>query len=92
MAIKKDVSKGKKTSETKKTLKNKFSLRMRTDMAWKNFTFFLVIFILSFILYSFSVNELLRNFFGILSVVLGFLAFAFLIAFVALSILRSGKK
>ncbi len=67
-------------------------LRDRTDLAWKNFALFLVLFLLSFVLYNFTSSELLKNFFGILSVVLGFLAFAILIAFVVLVILKSGKK
>ncbi len=69
-----------------------FPLRERTDIALKNFFLFLVIFIFSFILYNFSVGELFKNFFGILSLIFGFLSLAFLIAFVVLTILKSGSR
>ena len=78
----------------KTNLKNResFPLRERTDIALKNFFLFLVIFIFSFILYNFSVGELFKNFFGILSLIFGFLSLAFLIAFVVLTILKSGSR
>ena len=79
----------KKQSVNKKSV----LLRDRTDLAWKNFALFLVLFLLSFVLYNFTEpGGLLNNFFGILSVILGFLAFAILIAFIVLVILKSGKK
>ena len=78
----------------KTNLKNResFPLRERTDIALKNFFLFLVIFIFSFVLYNFSVGELFKNFFGILSLIFGFLSLAFLIAFVVLTILKSGSR
>lgn len=62
------------------------------NIAWANFSMFIILFIISFLLYSFSTNALLRNFFGILSTVLGVLSFAFLVILVVLGIAKSGKK
>ena len=68
-------------------------LRNRTDLAWKNFTLFLIIFLFSFVLYNITTDGgLLNNFFYLLSIILGFLTLALLIAFVVLFILKSGKK
>ena len=79
----------KKRVVAKKTVK---SLKDRISLAWKNIILFLIIFIVSFILYTFSSNDLLKNFFGVLSIIFGFLTFAFLIAFIVLVILRASKK
>ena len=73
-------------------IKESFPLRERTDIALKNFFLFLVIFIFSFVLYNFSTGDLFKNFFGILSLIFGFLSLAFLIAFVVLAILKSSAK
>jgi hypothetical protein len=75
-----------------KTAKKVFSVRQRMNIAWRNFTFFLVIFLIFFVFYNFSINELFRNFFGILSVIFGFLVFALLISLIVLSLLKSGRK
>lgn len=81
------------TAKSVKTaVKGPARLRDRIDLAWKNLILFLIIFILSFILYNFSSNDLLKNFFGVLSVIFVFLTFAFLIAFIVLVILRIGRK
>ena len=89
------VKKKRSTVSLKKTnSKNKepFPLRERTDIALKNFFLFLVIFIFSFVLYNFSSGDLFKNFFGILSLIFGFLSLAFLIAFIVLAILKSGSR
>ncbi len=76
----------------KRAGKKSASLKNRIHLAWRNLLLFLIIFICSFILYSFSTNDLLKNLFGILAVIFGFLTFAFLLAFIVLLILRTGKK
>jgi len=84
----------KKRTKTKK-LKSGKSLsviRERISVAWKNLTLFLILFILSFVLYNLSSSSLLVNFFGILSIILGFLTFAFLIALIVLSISKAGRN
>lgn len=75
-----------------KSVKGPVSFRDRIHLAWKNLVLFLIIFIISFILYTFASNDLLKNFFGILAMIFGFLVFAFLIVFIVLIILRTGKK
>ncbi len=77
---------------TAKSVKGPVRLRDKIHLAWKNLVLFLIIFIISFILYTFSSNDLLKNFFGILAMIFGFLVFAFLIVFIVLIILRTGKK
>ena len=77
---------------TAKSVKGPVRLRDKIHLAWKNLVLFLIIFIISFILYTFASNDLLKNFFGILAMIFGFLVFAFLIVFIVLIILRTGKK
>lgn len=89
---KRAVAKRITAKSVKTAVKGPTRLRDRVDLAWKNLLLFLIIFIISFILYSFSSNELLKNFFGVLSAIFGFLTFAFLIAFIVLAILKTGKK
>jgi len=93
MAKKKSVRKLKRSSISRARSKNKkvFPVKKRTDIAWRNFVFFLIMFLVSFVFYNFSMNELFRNFFGILSIILGFLSFAFLISFIVLLLLKSDK-
>jgi len=68
------------------------SPRNRLNLAWANFVFFLVIFVLSLILYKVLPNILLQNFFGVVSVISGIVAAALLISAIVISILRSGKR
>ncbi len=82
----------KKRTRKLKSGKSLSVIRRRISVAWKNLTLFLILFILSFILYSFSSNSLLVTFFGILSIILGFLTFAFLIALIVLSISKAGRN
>lgn len=73
-------------SSTYSALKNKISI------SWKNFLVFLILFIVSFVLYSFSSTDFFDNLFGILSIIFGFLSLALLIVLAVFLILRSGKK
>ncbi len=57
----------------------------------RNFILFLILTIISVILYTLSSSSIFEQFFGLLSIVLGFLAFAFLIIIVVFSIIRAGK-
>lgn len=77
------VSKGSKSSN---------SVEKRIGLAWKNLILFAVLFVLSFIFYNISTSEIFVNFFAILSMILGVLAFAFLIVFLVLVVLRSEKR
>jgi len=75
-----------------KSVKEPVRLKDRIGLAWKNFLLFLIISIISFVLYTFSSNDLLKNFFGVLLIIFGFLTFALLISFIVLLILRAPKK
>jgi len=75
-----------RTTATVAPLKNRISL------AWKNLLLFLVLFIVSLIFYKSSSDSLIVNLFGILMIILGFLAFAFLIIWIILIILKSEKR
>jgi polyferredoxin len=75
----------------KKSRDNASSIKRKKDVALKNFILFVILFILSFLLYSFSSSPLLVNFFGIVSIILGFLAVAFLIVIVVLALAKKGK-
>jgi len=68
------------------------NLKRRVSLAWKNFVLFLILFIISFVLYSFATNSLFVNLFVILSIIFGFLSFAFLLALIVLLILKSGRR
>ena len=82
-------------SKKSKDVKSSGSLKKRIDIAWKNLVLFLIISALSYLFYHFSSTDLLKNFFGIVSIIFGFLAFAFLISFIVLfilSIIRKARK
>lgn len=81
-------------SKRKKSLSNKVPIRLRDrlDLAWRNFILFFILFLFSFALYNLTTNELFKNFFGIISVILGFLSLAILIALIVLAILKSNSK
>jgi len=76
----------------KRVVKESPNLKNRIHFALKNLLLFLIIFIMSFIFYFFSTNDLLKNLFGILAIIFGFLTFAFLLAWIVLLILGTGKK
>jgi len=58
----------------------------------KNLIMFVVLFVFSFLLYSVSVNELYVNLFLMLSIVLGFVALAFLIILLSFIFMRIFRK
>ena len=89
MVRKKRGSKVKTKSGIKKSL---LSFEDRVNLAWRNLTLFILLFLLSFVFYWLATSPSLTLFFGILSIILGFLAFAFLIAYVVLLMVKKGKK
>ena len=68
------------------------SIQNRFTLAWKNLILFLVLFMISLVVYKLSSDSLLINLFGLLSIVLGFLTLAFFIVLVVLYILKSEKR
>jgi len=92
MARKKKGGAKKTISKKHKTAKKPRQLRKRINLAWKNLILFLILLIFSYIFYGFSSTSLLKNFFGIISIIFGFLAFAFLISFIVLLLLEKSRK
>ena len=86
MARKKRVRRGTKSKKVVRYSKKKFNL------AWKNFLFWLILSILSLVLFKISSNPLWVNLFGILWVILGFIAVAFLIVVLVFLFLKGFRK
>ena len=72
--------------------KNGVTSQSKVTMVTRKFAFFLLLTLISFVLYKIISNSLLVNFFGLLAMVFGFLSLAFLILLILLSLLRMGKK
>ena len=64
------------------------NLKKKIDVARKNLIFFTILFIISLVLYSISSNTLLVTFFGVVSMIFGFVAVAFLIAFLVYTFVK----
>lgn len=86
MARKKRTRKNTKFKRTVRYDKRKFNL------AWKSFLFWLILSILSLVLYKVSSNPLWVNLFGILWIVLGFIAVAFLIVVLIFLFMKGFRK
>jgi len=95
MARKKRVSRSRRAKASRassvQTFRN-MPIQNRFTLAWKNLILFVVLFVISFILYNASTNSLITNLFGLLSIILGFLALAFFIIWIVLAILKSDKR
>ncbi|MEK6896903.1 MAG: hypothetical protein AABW93_00030 [Nanoarchaeota archaeon] len=76
------------TGRAQKTsaLKNKISI------SWRSFIVFLVLFLVSFLLYLLSSTPLFENLFQLLSIIFGFLSLALLIVVLVFLILKSGRR
>jgi hypothetical protein len=68
------------------------SAKNKLNLAWKNFLLFLAISVVSLILYSMSSNTLFINFFAIIFMITGFVAFAFLIVLLVFWILKISRR
>jgi hypothetical protein len=82
----------KKRAKKRTVKKTAVSTKNKLNLAWKNFILFLILFIVSWVLYSMSSNALFINFFAIISMITGFVAFAFLIVLLVLWVLKISKK
>lgn len=69
----------KKVKKTSKKTKKGKSNKQKINIVIRNLVLFAILTLISFLLYSVSTNELLINFFYLIAMVLGFVAFAFLI-------------
>jgi len=87
--IKKKTKKTKKTNiKSKKKSKPFKSDKRRFSIALKNFILFAIFFVLCFVLYNVSTAEIYVNLFLLLSIVLGFVSLAFLIAILTFLFMR----
>ncbi len=68
--------------------RNSQSRGNRIAIAWKNFLLFLVLFLVSFMLYNISTSALFLNLFGLLSILFAFISFALLIVLIVFLILK----
>lgn len=103
--VKKKVTRKKTSSSKRKVSKVKRSLRSsrpvktaslssnkRMGNVWASFFFFLIIFVISLVLYKVIPNVLLHNFFGVVSVISGVVAAALVLGAIVLAILRAGRR
>lgn len=68
-------------------------LKSKILVSWKNFIAFLVLFMISFVIYHFSDTGSFSDIlFGVLSIIFGFLSLALLIVLAVFLILKSAKK
>ncbi len=98
-AVKKTTKK--KSPVTKKvvkksTSKNQFqrvrATKTKIRMVVKNLLMFLVLSLISYLIFLVSNNEILNSFFFILSWILGFISLAFIISLLVLILLRAMRK
>ncbi len=82
-----------KKKGAKRTVKRPVrNIAKRINLSIRNFLLFVILFVLSFVLYNASSNQIFVNLFAILSILTGFVAFAFLIALLVLWILKISRK
>ena len=90
MTKKKSVSKKKVVS--RKTVSHKSdSFPARIRIAWRNLLLFIILFLASYLLYSFSNTTLFSTFFGIMAIIFGFVSLSFLMALMVLLISRTRR-
>ncbi|MAG78876.1 hypothetical protein CMI40_00685 [Candidatus Pacearchaeota archaeon] len=96
MAKKKVKRKAKKKSRKVKRIVSKpkrlASNKTKFNLVMKNLSLFVVLFVLSLVLYNVSSNELLSNLFFILALVTGFVSVAFLIIWLVFNVLKYASK
>lgn len=81
--VKKEISKPKKLVRAS---------QRKISLIFKNLTLFAILFLISFLSYSFLSNELYVNLFFLLTIIFGFIALAFLIVLLIFLILRIMNK
>lgn len=87
MAKKKRVTK--RDSPSKKLIR---STQRKVSLVLKNLILFIILFVVSLVLYAGASIEIYVNLFGILSIIFGFLALTFLIVFLIFVFMKVFKK
>jgi len=85
-------SPGVKKSSPKPVARKIRATRTRINLVVKNLILFIVLTLISYILYAVSTNELFDSFFYLLSMILGFVSLAFLISLLVLLILKAMRR
>ena len=92
-AKKRTVKKSSRKMSTSMTMSKKVrSTKRKIILVARNLILFIILALLSFLLSIVSGGQIYRDFFSLLTWILGFVAVAFLIAFLILLILKSLKK
>ena len=89
---KKKVKKSRKVRRSANKSKRASYKKNKVRLVLKNLFLFIVLFVLSLVLYNVSSNELLSNLFWILALITRFVSVAFLIAWLVLIVLRYSNK
>jgi len=93
---KKKVSKSEKINNAKKTPFISFipqgQIPAKMNLALRKLILFAALFIISYILYGISSNELLSNVFWMLALITGFIALAFFIAWLVFIMIKVERK
>jgi len=92
MAQKKRVKTSRKTKPVKEKSTKIRSTKRKIKLVLRNLIFFVVLSLISLVLYFLSNNAVFRNLFKLLTMLLGFVGAAFLIVLLALWILKLMKK
>jgi len=82
-----------KISSTKlASLKIRREPSSKLNLVVKNLILFFILFVISLVLYSVSVQEVYLNLFGLLSILFGFVSFAFVVVLFILIILKIARN
>ena len=92
MVKKKGMKKVSKKRVVKKPLRFVRSSKRKINLVLRNLILFVVMSLISFVLYSVLINEIFKNLFSLLAMIFGFIAVAFLIILLVFLILKVMKK
>ena len=82
----------KKVNSSKPAIKSIRATPSRIRLVLKNLILFVILSIISYVLYAVSNNEVFSQFFAILTMVLSFISLAFLISLLVFLVLKSMRK
>ena len=92
MVKKKRMKKVSKKGIVRKPSRFVRSSKRKINLVLRNLIVFVVMSLISFVLYSVLINEIFKNLFSLLAMIFGFIAVAFLIILLVFLILKVMKK
>jgi len=92
MAKKKRTEKRTRRKVSKNIISKFGDLKKKFTIVINNLLLFVALCLVSFVLYRFLVNDILKNFFQAMSMIFGFVSVAFLIVLLILFIMKFSKK